>query len=201
MNVQGVSRFPPMHVTWRERTRYCMASTFQIPLQVPRTVKKPRIAIWLPGMDDIQRTTKRSAPSPLYDKTSRTSAAHTTGQGGRKTRNSLASHFPVHSEALPPAHRDIQIPRAPSRSPTPPTQVIVRFVQRGGSKFTEADRRYFVEFIQWRLSDDRTLTRSELCDQLSEKAPHHSARSWGSYWQRHHDLPDKILALADLAES
>ncbi|KAK6995626.1 hypothetical protein R3P38DRAFT_3075978 [Favolaschia claudopus] len=167
-----------MHVTWRERTRYCMASTFQIPLQVPRT---------------------RSAPSPLYDKTSRTSAAHTTGQGGRKTRNSLASHFPVHSEALPPAHRDIQIPRAPSRSPTPPTQVIL--LQRGGSKFTEADRRYFVEFIQWRLSDDRTLTRSELCDQLSEKAPHHSARSWGSYWQRHHDLPDKILALADLAES
>ncbi|KAK7029086.1 hypothetical protein R3P38DRAFT_2933936 [Favolaschia claudopus] len=181
-----------------------MASTF--PEQVPRTVKKPRIAIWLPGMDDIQRTTKCSAPSPLYDKSSRTSAAHTTGQGaqitgpgGRKTRNSLASHFPVHSEALPPAHRDIQIPRAPSRSPTPPTQVIL--LQRGGSKFTEADRRHFIEFIQWRLSDDRTLTRSELCDQLSEKAPHHSARSWGSYWQRHHDLPDKILALSDLAES
>ncbi|KAK6984271.1 hypothetical protein R3P38DRAFT_3105218 [Favolaschia claudopus] len=177
------------HVTWRERT-------------LPRTVKKPRIAIWLPGLDDIQRTTKRSAPSPLYAKISRTShltAAHTTGQGGRKTRNSLASHFPVHSEALPPAHRDIEIPRAPSRSPSPPTQVIL--LQRGGSKFTEADRRYFIKFIQWRLSNDRTLTRSELCDQLSEKAPHHSPRSWGSYWQRHHDLPDKILALTDLAES
>ncbi|KAJ7899545.1 hypothetical protein B0H14DRAFT_3124125 [Mycena olivaceomarginata] len=53
---------------------------------------------------------------------------------------------------------------------------------------------YFVKFIQWRLKSDPTLVKNELCELLAERAPHHNLESWASYWSRHHDLPDKILA-------
>ncbi|KAJ7071174.1 hypothetical protein C8F01DRAFT_419871 [Mycena amicta] len=38
--------------------------------------------------------------------------------------------------------------------------------------------------------------RTELCEELAQKAPHHTAQSWRAYWCSNHDLPDKILARA-----
>ncbi|KAJ7654972.1 hypothetical protein DFH06DRAFT_486008 [Mycena polygramma] len=110
----------------------------------------------------------------------------------RRTINSMTSHTLVYNERIPPPNTELRIPDPPSRSPSPPTEIIPH--NRGGHKFTPGDRAYFIKFIQWRLKGDPTLVRSELCDLLAEKAPHHSAQSWASYWQSHHDLPDKILA-------
>ncbi|KAF7339773.1 hypothetical protein MVEN_01893600 [Mycena venus] len=91
--------------------------------------------------------------------------------------------WPVQVKASKSATRPVE---------SPPTEIIPH--NRGGHKFTPADRAYFIKFIQWRLKGDPTLIRGELCELLAEKAPHHTAQSWASYWQSHHDLPDKILA-------
>ncbi|KAF8898901.1 hypothetical protein BD779DRAFT_1795470 [Infundibulicybe gibba] len=86
------------------------------------------------------------------------------------------------------------IPEPPSRSPSPPTIIIPH--NGRGNKYTPEDRDFFLKFISWRLKCDSTLTRNDLCAQLAEKAPHHSAQSWASHWSNRHDLPDKILAAA-----
>ncbi|KAJ7790158.1 hypothetical protein B0H14DRAFT_3891339 [Mycena olivaceomarginata] len=131
-----------------------------------------------------------------------------TFTGGRRTINSLTTHTAVYNEHIPPPNSQLRIPVPPSRSPTPPTEVIPH--NRGGNKFTPEDRRYFIRFIQWRLTCDPTLLRNELCELLAAKVsnghvyhrfrdvdvqtPHHNRGSWGAYWSTHHDLPDKILA-------
>jgi hypothetical protein len=58
------------------------------------------------------------------------------------------------------------VPPPPSRSPTPPTDIVVG---KNGNKYTEADRKYFIKFISWRLKQDPALSKAELCELLSEK--------------------------------
>ncbi|KAF9479731.1 hypothetical protein BDN70DRAFT_878491 [Pholiota conissans] len=111
----------------------------------------------------------------------------------RSTINSLTAPAPVFGNRLPPPHADIKIPEPPSRSPTPPTVVIPA---ARGNKYTPEDRDYFIKFIGWRLKQDSSLTRNELCDLIAQKAPHHTAQSWASHWSNNHDVPDKILAAA-----
>ncbi|KAJ3560468.1 hypothetical protein NP233_g10820 [Leucocoprinus birnbaumii] len=112
---------------------------------------------------------------------------------GRSTMNSLTVPEPVFSDRMPPPNADIKIPEPPSRSPSPPTKVIP---QGRGNKYTEEDRQFFLKFISWRLKQDPSLSRNDLCNMLAEKAPHHTAQSWGSHWSNRHDVPDKILAAA-----
>lgn len=123
--------------------------------------------------------------------------------------NSLTVHEPVFNDRLPPPNAEIKIPDPPSRSPSPPTKVIP---QGRGNKYTEEDRHFFLKFISWRLKQDPSLTRIDLCNMLAEKvccvwvslriysrvfqAPHHTAQSWASHWSNRHDVPDKILAAA-----
>ncbi|KAJ7467255.1 hypothetical protein B0H11DRAFT_2029414 [Mycena galericulata] len=114
-------------------------------------------------------------------------------QSGRQTINSLTSYPPAYSDLIPAPCAELRIPDPPSRSPSPPTEVIPHN-RGGGNKFTPHDRAYFTKFIQWRLKGDPTLVRHELCELLAEKAPHHNPTSWSSYWSSHHELPDKILA-------
>ncbi|KAF8203835.1 hypothetical protein BJ912DRAFT_941171 [Pholiota molesta] len=92
----------------------------------------------------------------------------------RSTINSITAPAPVFG-----SH-----PRSPSRSPTPPT------------RYTPEDREYFIKFVGWRLKQNPSLTRNELCDLIAQKAPHHTAQSWASHWSNNHDVPDKILAAA-----
>lgn len=112
---------------------------------------------------------------------------------GRNTVNSLTVPEPVFNDRLPPPNAEIKIPDPPSRSPSPPTKVIP---QGRGNKYTEEDRQFFLKFISWRLKQDPSLTRNDLCNMLAEKAPHHTAQSWASHWSNRHDVPDKILAAA-----
>ncbi|KAF7339594.1 hypothetical protein MSAN_02173900 [Mycena sanguinolenta] len=174
-----------------------------------KTVKKPSISAFKaesspisssamstssPGPSKPRRPSQKPAqPSRTPSRTSSHVELPTNGSR-RQTINSITSHMLVYNERLPPPNTELKIPEPPSRSPSPPTEVIPH--NRGGHKFTPYDREYFIKFIQWRLKSDPTLVRSELCELLAEKAPHHTAQSWAAYWQNHHDLPDKIVASA-----
>ncbi|KAF8973545.1 hypothetical protein BDZ97DRAFT_1775664 [Flammula alnicola] len=116
-------------------------------------------------------------------------------QGSRRsTINSLTAPAPVYGGRLPAPNAEVKIPDPPSRSPSPPTRIIPH---RGrGNKYTKEDREFFIKFVGWRLKQDSSLTRHDICNLLAEKAPHHTAQSWASHWSNNHDLPDKILAAA-----
>ncbi|KAF8213198.1 hypothetical protein K438DRAFT_1915371, partial [Mycena galopus ATCC 62051] len=171
-----------------------------------KTVKKPSIGTFKAetspfSSSAMSMSTSSPAPSKPRRQSSQSSrapsraASHTDlplSGTRRQTINSMTSHMLVYNERIPPPNTELKIPEPPSRSPTPPTEIIPH--NRGGHKFTPADREYFIKLIQWRLKGDPTLTRSELCDLLAEKARHHNSQSWAAYWQNHHDLPDKILA-------
>ncbi|KII93787.1 hypothetical protein PLICRDRAFT_171494 [Plicaturopsis crispa FD-325 SS-3] len=111
----------------------------------------------------------------------------------RKTINSLTTHVPNQTDNLLPPHAFIKVPKPPSRSPTPPTEVVPG--QRG-NRYTQGDRDFFIRFISYELKKDASLTKADLCEKLFQKAPHHTAVSWSSHWHSRHDIADKILAAA-----
>ncbi|KAG1846866.1 hypothetical protein F4604DRAFT_1976368 [Suillus subluteus] len=135
------------------------------------------------------RPPKRSTPTAI---STTPSLGYRPPKRPRATLNSLSA--PLLPTNLPsklmPLQADITLPPPPSRSPTPPTRIEAG---TNGNKYTEEDRAYFLNFIGWRLSQDASLTKKELCAMLSEKAPHHSAPSWASHWHARHDIADKIL--------
>ncbi|KAG1757727.1 hypothetical protein EDB19DRAFT_1867070 [Suillus lakei] len=135
------------------------------------------------------RPPKRSTPTTI---STTPSLGYRPPKRPRATLNSLSA--PLLPTNLPPKlmvlQADITLPPPPSRSPTPPTRIEPG---TNGNKYTEEDRAYFLHFISWRLSQDASLTKKELCAMLHEKAPHHSALSWASHWHARHDIADKIL--------
>ncbi|KAG0696028.1 hypothetical protein DFH29DRAFT_952859 [Suillus ampliporus] len=135
------------------------------------------------------RPPKRSTPTTI---TTTPSLGYRPPKRPRATLNSLSA--PLLPTNLPPKlmplQADITLPPPPSRSPTPPTRIEPG---TNGNRYTEEDRAYFLTFISWRLSQDASLTKKELCAMLHEKAPHHSAPSWASHWHARHDIADKIL--------
>ncbi|PPQ62997.1 hypothetical protein CVT24_006103 [Panaeolus cyanescens] len=171
------------------------------------TVKKPSPDSF--KQEPSPRPTSKKAPSKRPNKNSvRKSSTPTVDapihskKVGRSTFNSLTGPAPVYGSRLPPPNAEIKPPEPPSRSPTPPTHVVASHVGRG-NKYTQEDREFFIKFIGWRLKQDPTLTRNDLCQALAEKAPHHTSQSWASHWSNNHDIPDKILAAArgeDFAE-
>ncbi|KAG6832279.1 hypothetical protein H0H92_003512 [Tricholoma furcatifolium] len=160
----------------------------KVPLQA---IKKPS-----PNAFKVEPSPARSLPPPKRQSSVQRPAQPASGK--RNTINSLTAPAPVFGDRMPAPNADIQIPEPPSRSPTPPTVVIP---QGRGNKYTPEDREFFLKFIAWRLKGDPSLSRLELCALLAEKAPHHTAPSWQSYWSNKHDVPDKILAAAKGEES
>ncbi|KAG5715650.1 hypothetical protein E4T56_gene488 [Termitomyces sp. T112] len=158
------------------------------PKDALQAIKKPSLSAY-----KVEPSPARSLPpKPKRQDSVQRAPPPTTGK--RNTINSLTAPAPVFGDRLPPPNADIQIPDPPSRSPSPPTVVIPH---RGrGNKYTPEDRDFFLKFISWRLKGDPSLTRNDLCAMLAEKAPHHTAQSWASYWSNKHDVPDKILAAA-----
>ncbi|KAF8913008.1 hypothetical protein CPB84DRAFT_1841435 [Gymnopilus junonius] len=148
-----------------------------------------RVSISAPA---VKRPQKKSTPQSAH---STPPLPKDASQGSRRsTINSLTAPSPVYGERLPAPNAEIKIPDPPSRSPSPPTNIIPH---RGrGNKYTKEDRDFFIRFIGWRLKQDPSLTRLDLCNLLAEKAPHHTAQSWASHWSNNHDVPDKILAAA-----
>ncbi|TFK30797.1 hypothetical protein FA15DRAFT_751795 [Coprinopsis marcescibilis] len=145
----------------------------------------PRVAYVAPNF-----AKKRKAPSPKPPPVQ--TLAQAAGSR-RSTINSLTVGEPVYDRRLPAPHSQIKIPEPPSREPSPPTEVVLK---GRGYKYTDQDHDFFIKFIQWHLKLNPYHTRNELCEMVAEKAPHHTAASWASYWSIHHDLPDKIMAAA-----
>ncbi|KAF9229127.1 hypothetical protein BS17DRAFT_689378 [Gyrodon lividus] len=149
------------------------------------------------------QTTQRKRAAPATQVVPSTSS--TLGRPLKRPRatfNSLSAPFPSNDiPNLMPPQIHIPLPDPPSRSPTPPT-----LVQSGsnGNRYTKEDRDYFINFLMWRLKQNPSLTKKELCEQLHDKAgnhflnsyhaPHHSTTSWASHWHQRHDIADKILA-------
>ncbi|KAI0963725.1 hypothetical protein AcW1_000720 [Taiwanofungus camphoratus] len=100
--------------------------------------------------------------------------------------------------SLYPINALVRIPDPPSRSPTPPTRVVPR---GKGNRFTKEDHEFFIKFIQWELQKDPNMNRSQLCRMLAEKTPHHSEMAWSAYWNRNHDLADKIYVAAGVEDA
>jgi len=85
----------------------------------------------------------------------------------RATLNSLSAPLPSNDAPnLMPPQVHIPLPEPPSRSPTPPAVVQVG---TNGNKYTKEDREYFLNFLAWRLKQDPSLTKKELCELLHEK--------------------------------
>ncbi|KAH8835878.1 hypothetical protein DL96DRAFT_1575930 [Flagelloscypha sp. PMI_526] len=164
------------------------------------TIKKPQFGS--PSVTPSPRSRSSSArPAPvskpkkasrLTRNASTASTAPDIPKKGRKTMNSLTAPAPVFNNTLYIPHSQIVVPEPPSRSPSPPTNIVQN--SHGNNKFTPEDHDFFIKFISWRMSRDHSLTRKELMEAIALKAPHHAARSWRSYWSSHHDLPDKIYS-------
>jgi hypothetical protein len=107
-------------------------------------------------------------PSKRRKHSSPSTSATPIPLAGRSTVNSLSVPHPVYNDQMPAPNSELKIPDPPSRSPSPPTRVIP---QGRGNKYTEEDRQFFLRFISWRLKQDPSLTRNDLCNMLADKVP------------------------------
>ncbi|KAG6862438.1 hypothetical protein C0995_011878 [Termitomyces sp. Mi166 len=187
-NGHTASQWKDYYLDHKDRLDETISVYLNPPKAALQAIKKPS-----PSAYRVEPSPARSLPpKPKQQDPAQRAPLPTTGK--RNTINSLTAPAPVFGDRLPPPNADIQIPDPPSRSPSPPTVVIPH---RGrGNKYTPEDRDFFLKFISWRLKGDPSLTRNDLCNMLAEKAPHHTAQSWASYWSNKHDVPDKILAAA-----
>lgn len=138
------------------------------------TIKKPSPASFKRELSPPTPASRVSISAPLVKRPQKRSnhstppiAKEQSQSGRRSTINSLTAPSPVYGDRLPAPHAEIKIPDPPSRSPSPPTNVIPH---RGrGNKYTNEDRDFFIKFVGWRLKQDPSLTRHDICDLLAEK--------------------------------
>ncbi|KAG6818059.1 hypothetical protein H0H87_009214 [Tephrocybe sp. NHM501043] len=185
-NGHSASQWKDYYLDNKDRLDETISVYLNPPKVALQAIKKPS-----PDMFKVEPSPARSLPSNRSASVQRHPPQPAAGK--RNTINSLTAPAPVFGDRLPAPNAEIRIPDPPSRSPSPPTIVIPH---SRGNKFTPEDRDFFLKFIAWRLKGDPTLTRNDLCALLAEKAPHHTAQSWASYWSNKHDVPDKILAAA-----
>ncbi|TDL28599.1 hypothetical protein BD410DRAFT_781111 [Rickenella mellea] len=143
---------------------------------------------------------RSSASSASHPRQSPPSVLPTTSR--RQTLNSLSAPLmmnPIPEQVL--IDKATGLPRAPSRSPSPPPADAVRKPRGTGTQYIPEDEVYFFRFITWELKRRPELKKSELCELLEEKVPAHSAYSWSTFWRNHEDVADKILFNAQLHES
>ncbi|PCH33733.1 mitochondrial carrier [Wolfiporia cocos MD-104 SS10] len=86
-----------------------------------------------------------------------------------------------------------EIPSPPSRSPTPPSEIVP--VDSHRNRFTMADDNYMIKTIQWQLRQDPATTTPSLAKRLAEKAPHHPLASWTSRMYRYRDLVGRLYTV------
>jgi hypothetical protein len=82
---------------------------------------------------------------------------------GRTTINSITAHPPPPTD--PYAH--ITIPDAPSREPSPPSEVVAFSQKR--NLFTQGDTNFMLKFISWELQRNPTLNKSDFSHKLEAK--------------------------------
>lgn len=134
------------------------------------TLKKPTPASFKPLPKPSRSSVPHSsvsAPSPAMPQKQRPPLPSRDIPGrGRNTVNSLSVPDPVFGSRLPAPNAVVKAPKPPSRSPTPPTNIVP---QRRGNKFTSEDHEFFIKLLGWRLRQNPDLNRQELCEMLAEK--------------------------------
>ncbi|KAI0327096.1 hypothetical protein GY45DRAFT_1328013 [Cubamyces sp. BRFM 1775] len=90
---------------------------------------------------------------------------------------------------VPMFHAGTRIPQSQTIiKPTPPTSE-----EGSGNRFTDAEKVFFIQYLQWRMRDDPTVTKDELCEELAEAIPQHDAGAWKRHWDKYPELPDQIF--------
>ncbi|KAL0951396.1 hypothetical protein HGRIS_008092 [Hohenbuehelia grisea] len=130
-------------------------------------------------------------PSFSWEKAARNSSnakargpKHKTQTAVRSVVSPPAKKRPRFSNATESVSRPNEV-SAQSRSPTPPTDIVMH--ANGKAFYTPDERNYFFDLVQRRLSKDSSISRMDLCRELEEKLPHHTAASWSSHWRRCED--------------
>lgn len=127
----------------------------------------PRQVTQKKGRSSAPSQTSRQKRAPSKTATTTTSSLARPPKRPRATLNSLSAPLPSNDVPnLMPPQVDIPLPEPPSRSPTPPTIVQVG---TNGNRYTKEDRDYFIKFLMWRLKQEPSLTKKELCELLHEK--------------------------------
>ncbi|CDO71301.1 hypothetical protein BN946_scf184908.g58 [Trametes cinnabarina] len=60
------------------------------------------------------------------------------------------------------------------------------------SKFPDADKIFFIHYLQWRIRDHPAIHKTELYKELEAQMPRHSADAWQRHWDNNPHLPDRI---------
>ncbi|KZV80504.1 hypothetical protein EXIGLDRAFT_742822 [Exidia glandulosa HHB12029] len=134
--------------------------------------------------DDYERPRSlRSSEEPLPRPAHEEPAAASTPSRKRKRGKSSAPR--VRRPDTPHDPTRLIAARAPNaRSPAPPTQVLKSTY--GGNIFTDADVAYLHKYIQYCQDQGMALSLREICERVSDKAPHHTFYSWRRYCNKHH---------------
>ncbi|EPQ60523.1 hypothetical protein GLOTRDRAFT_135196 [Gloeophyllum trabeum ATCC 11539] len=174
---------------------------------VIKSVKKPTFSPAPPSrrMSSQQREREGSTVSRASSSQRRRSRtkkpASTSSSSSASVENKSYSYtstrYVSSSANLPnlfPNYQDIKVPEPPSRSPSPPTNVIPAPGGKG-NRYTPEDKAWFPLKIAWEVKRNPRITKNELLQKIEERAPHHSIQSWRAHW--HNDpIGDKILATA-----
>lgn len=106
------------------------------------------------------KTHKKPYDHPKTSK-SRKSTIRTTMNSASTIRNVIRLPAPT------------TIPNPPSRSPSPPDEIVARTEDNKTYMYTESDKKFFFKCIQWELKRDMTLGKQALCQKLAEKVRAH----------------------------
>ncbi|KAI0041798.1 hypothetical protein FA95DRAFT_652253 [Auriscalpium vulgare] len=181
---------------WKD---YYLDHKFEIDDEVSRlgdapqkTVKKPSYHLDNARASSSSQRAYNEEHMPKKERT-RESASASAPLPSRRVSFDVSPHTSrrtMNSQSVPII--DTSIPPVPKRKPVPPTKVVpgVR-----GNQYTKEDREFFIDFVNWELYCDSSLSKTVLLDRLAQKVPHHSKGSWQSHWNR---VPviDKIMARA-----
>ncbi|KAI0650352.1 hypothetical protein C8Q79DRAFT_943248 [Trametes meyenii] len=103
----------------------------------------------------------------------------------RRTRGEPVAEF--HAGTLIPPTSSLIKPRAPLRDDAE---------DNSSSLFTDADHRFFIAFLRWKLARQPNMKKQELYAALAAETPYRSAEAWKRHWDNNPRMPDAIYIQA-----
>ncbi|KAI0661067.1 hypothetical protein C8Q70DRAFT_762345 [Cubamyces menziesii] len=155
----------------------------------------------LPRKQTAKSSSRKERAPSVPERSSSSKPAAATSTSTKKAPQERSRRGPTFFAALPTGvrrrqaspvpmfHAGTRIPQSQTHvKPTPPAPE-----ESGGSRFTDAEKVFFIHYLQWRMHDDPTVTKDELYEELAEAIPHHDAGAWKRHWDKHPELPDQIF--------
>ncbi|KAI9066737.1 hypothetical protein FKP32DRAFT_333676 [Trametes sanguinea] len=123
--------------------------------------------------------TSPSAVPPEYARISpeREITANTTSAARRKRGGTI-----------PLFHAGVLVPNSPVQlKPRPPPSD-----ETDGAKFTDAEKIFFIQYIQWRIRNKPTISKFELYEELAAQVPRHDVEAWKRHWDKYPEVADQV---------